>query len=109
MTLRYHIFACFLSSHDKFLVGYVSGKDSLKTNVFKSKLIDTSLFKHGHYQTLLLYSTIPSQLPLTKPKNLQNLRPMTQFAANGFIRQNSPLLLYLMRAFRRFPSLRLAI
>ncbi len=32
-------------------------------------------------KTLLLYSTIPSQPLLTKPKNLQNLRPMTQSAA----------------------------
>jgi hypothetical protein len=68
MTLRYHIFACFLSSHDKFLVGYVSGNDSVKTNVFESKLIDTSLFKRGHYQIFatLLYNTLPTAVDQTK-------------------------------------------
>ena len=120
MTLRYHIFACFLSSHDKFLVGYVSGNDSVKTNVFESKLIDTSLFKRGHYQIFatLLYNTLPTAVDQTKKlakspshdairRTTKRLLITTKM--NGFIRQKSPLSLYSMRAFRRYPSRRLAV
>ncbi len=113
-------FCLFLSSHDKFLVGYVSGNDSIKTNVFESKLIDTSSFKCGHYQIFatLLYNTLPTAIDQTKKlakspshdairRTTKRLLITTKM--NGFIRQKSPLLLYSMRAFRRYLPRRLVV